>query len=419
MTEHEAVDVVIIGAGLAGLTCALRLHEAGRTVRLLEAADAVGGRVRTDRHEGFLLDRGFQVFLTSYPEAQRWLDYPALRLKPFCAGALVRYGGRFHRFVDPWRSPRDLLAVALSPVASLGDKLRIFRLRRSVCRGSLAALYERPEQTTAQALRDAGFSERIVERFFRPFLGGVFLDRELNTSSRMFEFVFRMFSLGEATLPSDGMQSIPQQLAARLPSETVQLRTAVDAVSDDGVRLSSGEKVLAGAVVVATDATRAQQLLPDQPFARRQHGVGCLYFAAERPPVEEPILVLNGDGQGPINNLCVPSQIAPSYAPPGQSLVSVTVVISRLDDEPALRQSVLEQSRQWFGRQVGSWRHLRTDWIPAALPAQDPPALSPVIKPQLVRPGRFVCGDHRHTASIQGAMESGRLAAEDILQGGR
>ena len=197
MAEHDAVDVVVIGAGLAGLTCALRLCEAGRTVRVIEAGDAVGGRVRTDRQDGFLLDRGFQVFLTSYPEAHRWLDYQALGLSSFRAGALVRYGGRFHRFVDPWRSPRDLLAVTLSPVASWMDKLKVARLRHQVCRGSLEALYQRPEQTTAQALRDAGFSDRIVERFFRPFLGGVFLDRELSTSSRMFEFVFRMFSLGE------------------------------------------------------------------------------------------------------------------------------------------------------------------------------------------------------------------------------
>ncbi len=413
--NRDAYDAIVIGAGLSGLTCALRLQQAGWAVCVVEADDAVGGRVRTDRQDGFLLDRGFQVFLTSYPEAARWLDYDALKLNKFLPGALVRYGNRFHRFVDPWRSPRDVLSVAFSPVASLLDKLKVARLRRKVCLGSLESLYERPDQTTAVFLRDLGFSERIVERFFRPFLGGVFLDRELTTSSRMFEFVFRMFSLGDAALPEHGMQAIPEQLASHLPTHAIRLATRVTRLTEGGVQLDSGQQLSGRRVIVATGAPIAQELLPDQSFPRGQQSVACLYYAADRPPIEDPILVLNGEGQGPINNLCVPSQVSSAYAPSGQSLISVTVLETLEARSGQLETEVRSQLKSWFGPAVAAWRHLRTDWIPAALPSQMPPALSPVVKPVQISATRFVCGDHRHTASIQGAMESGRMAAEAAL----
>jgi len=167
-------EVLIIGAGLAGLCCARRLHEAGVSFQLLEASDDIGGRARTDEVDGFLLDHGFQVLLTAYPEAKQVLDYDALELARFAPGALVRYRGKFRRFSDPWRSPRHLLSTALSPVGSLADKLRVARLRSRVCRGSLEALFERPESTTIESLRSAGFSSQIIEAFFRPFLGGSF-----------------------------------------------------------------------------------------------------------------------------------------------------------------------------------------------------------------------------------------------------
>jgi phytoene dehydrogenase-like protein len=179
------MDVIVVGGGLSGLTCARRLTEAGLSCQLLEASDHVGGRARTDKVDGFLLDRGFQVFLTAYPEAQSILNYDQLELKSFEPGALIRFEGKFRRLADPWRRPRHLLATALSPVASLRDKLRIASFRRHTTRAKLHEIFERPEQTTIDLLRSRGFSEIVIERFFRPFLGGIFLDRDLATSSRM------------------------------------------------------------------------------------------------------------------------------------------------------------------------------------------------------------------------------------------
>jgi len=407
-------DVLIVGAGLAGLCCARRLQQHGVRFLLLEASDGVGGRIRTDIVEGFRLDRGFQVFLTSYPEAKQLLDYDALQLRPFLPGALVRHGDRFHQLTDPWRRPFAALRSLFSPIGSFADKLRVARLRSRSLRGTIEERFRDPETTTLQALQDAGFSTSMVERFFRPFLGGIFLDWELHTSSRMFHFVFRMFSLGSACLAAEGMEAIPRQLASGLPPDSVRLGAKVVRVQPGSVRLETGEELNGRGVVVAVEGAGAAQLLGDAISSPGQ-GVTCLYFAARCAPVEQPILVLNGEGRGPVNNLCVPTVVAPSYGPADESLVSVTV-LGIPTDEDRLQAEVREQLGEWFGLAVKDWRRLRTYRIPYALPRQAPPALAVPERPVRWQPGIFVCGDHRDNASIQGAMVSGRRAAEAVLK---
>ncbi len=317
------VDVLIVGAGLAGLTCARQLQAEGVSCLVLEAADAVGGRIRTDQVDGYLLDRGFQVFLSSYPEPKRWLDLERLQLKRFASGARVRYRGRFYDLADPWRRPWTALGSLVSPIGTLTDKLRIARLRSISKRGSYEERMQDPEVTSHEYLKQLGFSRSMIDNFLRPFLGGIFLDRELNTSSRMLNFVFRMFSTGDACLPANGMQSIPEQLASSLWPGTIRLNAPVAEIRPRSVTLQSGEKLMAFRIVVATEAPTAKRLL-SMSGETKGRGVRCLYFAAEQAPFTEPILVLNGDGLGPINNLCVPSNVCASYAPPKQSLISVT-----------------------------------------------------------------------------------------------
>ncbi len=416
-TAHE---VLIIGGGLAGLSCARHLAAAGIACQVLEASDAVGGRARTDRIEGFLCDRGFQVFLPAYPEAQRLLDYDLLDLKPFEPGALIRYGGKFHRLSDPWRRPAQLLATAIAPVGSLADKLRVASLRREVQRGTLQDLFARPETTTEQRLREFGFSERMLERFFRPFLGGIFLDHSLTTSSRVFDFVFRMFAKSQASLPATGMGAIAEQLAAGLPAGAVRCGAEVSAVGSEGVKLVDGEFLPAAAVVLATDATTANRLLGDRGEGQAQTdwcGTTCFYFAAEKSPLEEPVLVLNGEGVDstrPINSLCVPSTAAPDYAPARAALVSVSVVGSEPDE--SLPQRVVAQLESWFGPVAAKWRLLGTYRLPQALPAQPVGWLKTAEQEAHPRDGIFLAGDYRQTASIQGALASGRHAAESVIQ---
>ena len=218
----QSEEIIIIGAGLSGLSCAIALQKAGKRPLLLEASDGPGGRVRTDKLDGFLLDRGFQVYLDAYPTAGQLLDIPELDLHAFEPGALVFREGKLHRVIDAFRRPRELVNSALAPIGNLLDKARVGRLRFSLMRKPTADIAESEDLSTEQYLRNFGFSSTIIDRFFRSFYGGIFLERDLRTSSRMFEFTFKMFSRGSATLPAQGMGQISKQLAQHLPEDRIR-----------------------------------------------------------------------------------------------------------------------------------------------------------------------------------------------------
>ena len=406
--------ITIVGAGLAGLTCATQLHHANIPFRLIDAADAVGGRVRTDSVEGFTLDRGFQVLLTAYPECKDLLDYDALDLQPFYDGALVRTHGHFHRIADPFRHPFDAPRTLFAPVGTLADKLRVARMRSALTRQSLSEIFSAPEQSTRQALATRwGFSDLMIDRFFRPFFGGVFFDTELTASSRLFEFLFKMFAQGDTTVPSQGMQAIPSQLAAQLPSDCIDLNTQVTAIEDNQVRFDDGTSASADAVVVATDAPTAHKLLGDDAIRVEQRSTTCLYYAAHESPLDDPILALNGDQDGLLNNVAVMSDVAPSYAPNGETLISAVVVGTPLEDE-ALERTVRRELIDWFGLPAGGWTHLRTYRIEHALPDQTPPFVRHDADMVRHHDSVYVCGDYLRTASLNDAMLTGRMAAEAI-----
>ena len=429
MPDATSPPILIVGAGLAGLCCAKHLGEAGRDTVLLDAADAPGGRVRTDRHpDGFLLDRGFQIFLDSYPEAAAVLDLEALNLQPFEPGALTRLHGvdRWLPIVDPFRRPSRAVAVALSPAATFKDKWLVAKLRRDVHRGDLERLLADAEQrSTLDFLRGYGFSDTIIETFFRPFFGGVFLDRSLSTGARLFRWLFRLFSVGNACLPAAGIEAIPRQVAARLKRCDQRMNTRVRSVGDDGsVVLENGERLEGAAVVVATEATAAAALLGDRlPGERRpMRRTATLYFAAVAPVVADNLLLLGGGdakAASPVNTIAQLSVAAPSYAPEGQHLLSVSVV-DVPDKGEVDAAKLLDDVRRGLGVLVGSdaataLRHLRTYVVDDALPSQPPPALADVHKPAKLADKLFVCGDHLDTASLNGAMLSGRRAAEAVL----
>jgi protoporphyrinogen oxidase len=326
----------------------------------------------------------------------------------------VRYNGRFHRIADPRRHPLDAPRTLFAPVGSLADKLRILHLRRTLARKSLPQVMERPERTTLDALRERwGFSSAMIDRFFRPFFGGIFFDRTLEASSRMFEFVFKMFAEGRTVLPAGGIDRMPRQMRRHLPDKAVRLNAPVDAVEAPSVTLRDGETLEAPHVVVATEAPEANRLVGDVTPTEGRSTI-CLYYDAPRSPLDDPLLVLNGDGVGPINNVAVPSDVAPGYAPDDRALVSVVVVGPPPTPQDTLEREVRAQLIDWFGLQAGGWTHLQTQHIPYALPEQAPPFLSPPEKDVRRRPGLYVCGDHRRTASLNGAIASGRAAADAV-----
>ena len=430
-TLGAMIDVAIVGAGLAGLSCAVRLESAGLTIQLLEAEDAPGGRVRTDLVEGFRLDRGFQILLTGYPELAHQVDMKALRLRPFANGALVRHASRFHHFADPFRGSLGAsLSLAFDPVVTLGDKLRIARLRRLVKQGEPAELFTQPETTTAQFLHDYGFSPKMVERFFAPFFAGVFLERDLVTSSRYFQFLFRMFAYGEGAVPENGMETLPRQFAVRLKSGTLQTGVRVARLQREagGFLLEAGKgiRIAARNVVLAIDEAQVRMLLGNLG-GRGKLGrdpvqwnrTTTFYYAAERTPIDGPLLMLNGDGPGagPMNNAVVLSQASERYAPPGAHLIAASIVgrapqaSSQIEQ---LERDTRMQLQQWFGADVAKWSVVGGYPIERALPlcrhAEWQQSASRLTE------GVYVCGDYRETPSIQGALASGRRAAEMLLR---
>lgn len=417
-TSHTSPDpttdpVIIVGAGLAGLCCARELQRRRIPFLLLEANAQPGGRVRTEVVDGFRLDLGFQVLQTAYPEARQQLNYGALNLRSFFPGALIRTQGRFVQMADPWRRPGRLLATLFNGIGTFADRLRLARLRWTVSTQNedLAT-----DSTTADFLRqDCRFSADLIQRFFRPWFAGVFLEPQLATSSRYFRFLFRIFATGDASLPTAGMGAISQQLADSLPPGCLKLSTAVTAVSPHSVQLADGQQLAAKAVVLAVDGPAAERLSQGIVKSPAACGTVCLYYAADKPPLTEPILVLNGDGQGPINNLSVVSNVVPEYAPAGQSLISVSVV--GLPPEAGLEPAVRAQLTEWFGSAVAGWRHLRTHRIAWALPAQPAGFRNTPGTPTPTRShGIWTCGDYQQTASIHGAMLSGRLTATALAE---
>ena len=398
------VDVVIVGAGLAGLAAARHLHAKSFSVAILEAQDDVGGRVRTDIVDGFRLDRGFQILLTAYPELRRQVDLAALDLQTFDPGALVMLRGKSYMVSDPSRAPRTLLGTARAPIGSVADKAKIALLRARTLRGDPRELLRGQDLPTIVALRRAGFSQSMIDRFFRPLFGGIQLDPSLGTSRRMFDIIFRSLGEGDAAVPRLGMGSLPRQMAERLPG-LVHCNTTVASLDGRTVVTSDGRRVEARAVIIAADLPSARQLVSMRERASRR--AGAVYFSADKAPTTSKAVILDGSGKGPVLNAAIMSNVTRSYAPSGKHLV-VAALPDVIDGD--LESVARDQLRSWWGSQVDAWHHLRTYRIAHAGVEQRPP-FSPKRNIALGN-GVFVCGDHRDTGSLQGALYSGRRCGE-------
>ncbi len=407
--------VLIVGAGMAGLACATALHRAGTRFLLLEAADAVGGRVRTDvTPDGFRLDRGFQVLLSAYPEVRRQIRIAALRPRAFRSGAVIRLpDGSETLLPDPLKDPLALPGALFSPIGSLADKLRIAGLVLELLPQKAESLLEGSGVPTLAYLRARGWSERMLERFFIPFFGGVFLDRGLSADSRFFRFVFQQFVLGRALLPSGGMQALPEHLASGLPQECIRLRSPVRRVEAGGVHMQDGTFLEGSTVVLAVAGHVLGSLLPEGAEWPAPTGVWqrttCLYFDAPASPGNgDGYLRLNAAPDSPVHNVCFPSDVAPEYAPPGRTLVSVSSHGSHGLAPTVFQGRVRAGLEEWFGPAVQRWRHLRSYEIVHALP----PFAAPPRRESMA--GIWICGDHVGYPSLNCALATGRATGERI-----
>ncbi|MDJ1479921.1 NAD(P)/FAD-dependent oxidoreductase [Cytophagaceae bacterium YF14B1] len=414
MFTYYITMVVIIGAGIAGLTCAKYLQDKGIQSTILEASDAVGGRVRTDKAGGFLLDRGFQIFLPSYPEAQKLLQYKSLQFQEFQSGAIIRKQGRFHKMPNPLQHLLSAPEALIAPVGSLRDKVKILQLSQKLKSVANASFFqEKTNDSTVNFLHKYGYSDEIIDTFFRPFFSGVFLEKELHTSYLFFQFLFKQFATGQAVIPAQGMQAIPQQIASYLPSNSIRLQTKVRYIDGQTVHLENGESLEADTIVIATDARQFHRWYPDTQSVEF-NGTTCLYFTAPKSPLSRPMLAINADADGLVNHIAVLSDVAPSYTPTDEALISVNLVGQSPYSNGELAQKVHLEMTEWFGAEAKNWQHIRTYSIPHALPQYLPETKQPI--PLKLTNYTYACGDYTRYPSLNGAMQSGREVAEMIVQ---
>lgn len=409
---EKKTDVLIIGAGLAGLTAAKVLKAAGISIKIIEASDGIGGRVRTDSVNGFLLDRGFQVLLTAYPETRRFLDYKKLDLKTFNPGALLLGAKGISEIGDPLRRPSSLWSTLRSSAGTFADKFRMLRLKLKLGLKSIDQIFLAPEISTKMYLDQQGFSEGMVSQFFKPFMTGIFLETELATSSRMFEFVFKMFSEGDAAVPAKGMGMIPEQLAEDLTTEELKLNEQVTAIEHGQVITAAGSTYKASFVLIATNELDLP--VPFQKQVMSWNKVVTMYFTAKKAPFGKPLIGLNTTASGLVNNIAVMNSVSPDYSTNGDALISVSIIADVSDlSEAQLQAQIIREIAVWYPDAL-NWEHLKSYRINYALPNDE----QITNEPHTIRLNEYcyICGDHLMNGSINAAMKSGRLGAEEIIQ---
>lgn len=406
--------ITIIGAGISGLTAAVYLHRKNYKVQILEATDRVGGRIKTDCIEGFRVDRGFQVLLTDYPETKALLDYEKLNLKRFLPGATVLYDGGQFDIADPFRRPSALFSTLFAPVGSLKDKFNTFLLKNKLVRITNSAIFKQTETDTYSQLKKYGFSQKMIDRFYKPFFSGIFLENELKTSSNMFDFVMKLFSTGDAAIPEIGMEEIPKQLAAKLPENSIYCNHKVTSIENKTIHCENGAVFQTDRIIVATEAISiARNYIAKQK--QKYHQVTNVYFEAKIAPTSKSIVILNAASNKKwANNLTVMSNVSSKYAPVGKVLLSVSYNGIPEINDTILAENMKAELKQWYGKQVEDWKMLKTYRIDYALPNQDK-VDNEVSKTDLqISENLYICGDHLMNGSINAAMKSGRLVAELI-----
>lgn len=406
-------STVIIGGGISGLTCAKYLNEKGYSFMLLEGSNALGGRVRTDKVDGFLLDRGFQILLTNYPEAKKILNYNNLDLKYFGSGAMIKAEKGFMKMENPFRNKMAYLTMAFSSVGSLSDKLKIRKFANELSDIPDDEFFKMEATDTLTFLRNYGWSEKMINNFFKPFYGGVFLENDLVTSSNFFQFTFKQFFKGDAAIPADGMQAIPEQIAEMLPRNSIRKNARVKGFEGNQIFLDGGEVITADRIVVATDPKTSDKLL-GETNERAYNVTTCTYFSAETSPLKgQKFIALNPNRRGAVHNICVPSDISFHYGNAGKSLISVSTQGLEKLDERNLTNRIKRELFDWFGASVNVWKHLKTYHIPESLVQYraDSERQNSKLGDNLYR-----CGDYLAYPSLNAAMQTGREVAQMIME---
>ena len=409
--KKQDYKIYIIGAGVSGLIAARVLEDGGYSPVVIEATDRVGGRVKTDLVEGYQLDHGFQVLLTAYPAAQKYLDFEALELQQFLPGATIFNNGKAKTIGDPLRNISLLIPTLFSGIGRFSDKLKILKLNMLLSKTSLSEIFEKDEKTTLQYLIDFGFSEKMIAQFFTPFFAGIFLESKLENSSRMFEFVYKMFGEGFAALPKAGIEAIPKQLKDNLKRTKFKFNTKVKSVEDSKIWLADGTELESDFTIIATEASALVSQLKDQK--NEWKSCNTLYFETGSRTIEKPLIGLISNKDALINNIFYHGSLE-SNSVGKKELLSVTVVKEHNLSDEALKMRVQKELEQHCG--VEAPRFIKQYFIPKALPKLH--GIQYEMHPSETRlsKGVFLAGDTLLNSSLNAAMISGERSALGVLQ---
>ena len=408
--DKKDFKIYIVGAGVSGLVAAQVLENQGYQPVILEASDRAGGRVKTDIKKDFQLDHGFQVLLSSYPAAQKYLNFKALKLQELKPGAVIFNNGKQQIIGDPLRDISTLFSTLFSGIGTLSDKFKIFQLNLKLKNKSIEAIFSSDEISTKVYLQEFGFSSQIITQFFTPFFTGIFLENELTTSSRMFEFVFKMFGEGLAVLPKGGMEEISKQLVANLSNTTFQYNTQVSSVSDDEIVLHTGEKLVSTATIIATDASKLVRDAPSKNLIWKS--CQTLYFTTNKRVIEKPMIGLVSKKDSLINNIFYHTSVA-TNSNNTEELLSVTVVKEHQLTEEQLIATVTKQLQEECT--IDHLTFLAVYHIKKALP--DLKDIKYEVSPSETQlsSGIFLAGDVQLNGSLNAAMIAGENAALQVI----
>ncbi len=403
--------VAIIGAGVSGLVAAKVLEESGISPIIYESTDRVGGRVKTDLVDGYQLDHGFQVLLTNYPAAQKYLDFPSLQLQGFLPGAQIFYKGGGTVMGDAFRKFGFLFPTLLSFAGSFGDKMKVLKLNKILKKKSIEAIFAEEEKSTMKYLQDFGFSNKIIQRFFKPFFSGIFLETELETSSRMFEFVYKMFGEGLAALPKGGIQRIPQHLAESLSSTEIKFNTEIGKVEGEHIFFKDGKKEQFDFTIIATEPSKLISNMKNQDTEWKS--CETLYFTTNNRFISKPLIGLIADEDSLVNNIFYHTTLQMDEKGE-EELLSVTVVKGHDLSKKELIKRVQHDLEKYCG--INELKFLKLYSIPKALPNLKDIQYSIDPSESMLTHYIFLAGDTQLNGSLNAAMLSGEAAAKGVLE---
>ena len=410
MTKKD-YKIHIIGGGISGLIAARVLENYGYNPTIIESTDRVGGRVNTDIINGYQLDHGFQVLLTAYPAAQKYLNYDALELQEFLPGAAIFKTRTLKIVGDPLRNISLLIPTLFSGIGTFSDKLKILKLNQKLKNKSVDAIFSESEQSTLDYLINFGFSNAIINDFFKPFFCGIFLETQLDTSSRMFEFVYKMFGEGDATIPKAGIEAIPKQLLNNLKTTTFKYNTKVTALKDGEITLDDDTKLESNYTIVATEASGLISNLKNQ--STEWKACTTLYFETETRVIEKKLIGLIPKSGTFINNIFYNSSLKCAINPK-KEVLSVTVIDDQGLSGKALIEAVQTELKELCGIIPKAFIKLYN--IPRALPKLKDLKYEMTPSETRLTDRLFLAGDTQLNASLNAAMISGERAALGVIE---